>query len=271
MNINTTLILIKNSKTKQLEDKTDEIYTLNFAATLAAVTYTSSNKTYNYNSSNVVILKDPKTINTTDRIMLVKGFPIRSSSTALDFGEYIKIIDENGTSEAHHRSKTSFEDSCLNQKQPKLVFDYLKQLSAHVSIMEDGRTILAEHYEKISKISKESSLANYLSGASIKTNSIKDAPIFPFGFNLSQKKAVITALENSISIIEGPPGTGKTQTILNIIANVVARGKTVGVVSGNNSATSNVQEKLEKNGFGFITSLLGNSSNKAEFFRIENR
>lgn len=267
MNINTTLILIKNSKTKQLEDKTAEISYLNFAANQAAVTYTSSNKTYKYNSSNIVVLKDPKIINTTDRIMLVEGFPIRSSSTVLDFGEYIKIIDENGRAEAHHKSKVSFEDSSLNQKHPKLVFDYLKQMSAHISVMEDGRTILAEHYEKITKISKESVLANYLSGASIKTRSISNTPIFPFGFNLSQKKAVITALENSISIIEGPPGTGKTQTILNIIANVVAKGKTVGVVSGNNSATSNVQEKLKKNGFGFITSLLGNLSNKAEFFQ----
>lgn len=267
MNTNTDLILIKNSKTKQLEDKTAEISSLNFAANQVAVTYTSSDKTYTYNSSNVVVLKDPKIINTTGRIMLVDGFPIRSSSTVLDFGEYVKIIDENGRAEAHHKSRVSFEDSCLNQKQPKLVFDYLKQLSAYISVMEDGRTILAEHFEKITKLSKESVLANYLSGTPIKTRSIKETPIFPFGFNLSQKKAVIAALANSISIIEGPPGTGKTQTILNIIANVVAKGKTVGVVSGNNSATSNVQEKLEKNGFGFITSLLGNSSNKAEFFQ----
>jgi superfamily I DNA and/or RNA helicase len=267
MNKNTTLILIKNSKTKQLEDKTAEISFLNFAANQVAVTYNSSNKTYNYSRSNVVVLENPKTINITDKIMLVDGFPIRSSSSVLDFGEYIKIIDENGRAEAHHKSKVSFEDSCLSQKQPKLVFEYLKQLSAYISVMEDGRTILAEHYEKITKVSKESVLANYLSGASIKTRSINNTPIFPFGFNLSQKKAVIAALENSISIIEGPPGTGKTQTILNIIANVVAKGKTVGVVSSNNSATSNVKEKLEKNGFGFITALLGNSSNKAEFFQ----
>jgi superfamily I DNA and/or RNA helicase len=267
MNINTTLILIKNNKTKQLEDKTAEISSLSFATNQAAVTYASSNKTYNYSSSNVVVLENPKTINISERILLIDGFPIRNTSTALDFGEYIKIIDESGRAEAHHKSTVSFEDSCLNQRQPKEVFDYLKQLSSHVSVMEDGRTLLAEHYEKITKLSKESVLAAYLSGATIKTSRNKDIPIFPFGFNLSQKKAVITALENSVSIIEGPPGTGKTQTILNIIANVVAKGKTVGIVSGNNSATSNVQEKLEKNGYGFITALLGNSGNKAEFFQ----
>jgi MoxR-like ATPase len=83
--------------------------------------------------------------------------------------------------------------------------------------MEDGRTMLAEKYEKISKISEKSVLATYLLGSPISKVSHKDVPIFPFGFNLSQKKAVVAALENSISIIEGPPGTGKTQTILTLL------------------------------------------------------
>ena len=73
-------------------------------------------------------------------------------------------------------------------------------------------------------------------------------------------------MENSISVIEGPPGTGKTQTILNIVANLVARGQSVAIVSGNNSATENVQEKLEEYGFGFMTSLLGNYQNRKDFF-----
>lgn len=50
-----------------------------------------------------------------------------------------------------------------------------------------------------------------------------------------------------ISVIEGPPGTGKTQTILNIIANIVMEGKNVAIVSNNNSATRNVLENwIEK-------------------------
>lgn len=266
MNTENTLILIKNNKTNKFEDKTAEIGHLTHIGPQVSVTYTSSNKTYNYKASNVIVLKDPKPINLEHTILLVDGFPIRNSSIVLDFGEYIKVVTENGKSEAYHKSKVTFENSCLNDKQPKLIFDYFKELSSYVSVMDDGRTMLAEQYEKISKISEESVLATYLSAAPIRKLSNKDVPIFPFGFNLSQKKAVIAALENSISIIEGPPGTGKTQTILNIIANVVARGKTVGVVSGNNSATSNVQEKLEKNGYGFLTSLLGNSTNKTDFF-----
>ncbi|WP_297421882.1 AAA domain-containing protein [Clostridium sp.] len=64
--------------------------------------------------------------------------------------------------------------------------------------------------------------------------------------NLSQKKSIEAALNNEISIIEGPPGTGKTTTILSIIANLVYENKKVVVVSKNNSAIDNVVEELEK-------------------------
>nr|WP_246388029.1 AAA domain-containing protein [Desulfovibrio intestinalis] len=89
--------------------------------------------------------------------------------------------------------------------------------------------------------------------------------IFPFGLNQSQKKAVSCALSSRISIIEGPPGTGKTQTILNIIANLVLQGKTVAIAASNNSATDNILEKLAKNNFDFFCAPLGSGKNKEKF------
>ena len=266
MDIYTNLILIKNSRTKEFEDKTAEISDFRYTLNQVAVTYLSTNKTYNYHFANVLVLKNPKIINVDRVIVCIEGFPLNNSSSVLDFGEYIKIIDGYQRAETYHKSKVTYQNSSLNSKQPKVVFDYLKRLSAFVGDMDDGRTVLLNQYEKITKVSEQSVLSTYLSGNPISKEVNEDILIFPFGFNLSQKKAVKTALENSISIIEGPPGTGKTQTILNIIANVVSKGKTVGVVSGNNSATSNVQEKLEKNGYGFITALLGNSDKKKDFF-----
>lgn len=49
--------------------------------------------------------------------------------------------------------------------------------------------------------------------------------IYPFGINETQYEAVKNAFKFQISIIEGPPGTGKTQTILNIIVNIVINKK----------------------------------------------
>lgn len=87
--------------------------------------------------------------------------------------------------------------------------------------------------------------------------------VFPFGCSNSQFKAVKNALENSFSIIQGPPGSGKTQTILNIIANLLILNKTVLVVSNNKPAIKNVHEKLssQKHNLGFIVASLGKSEN----------
>jgi hypothetical protein len=90
--------------------------------------------------------------------------------------------------------------------------------------------------------------------------------IYPFGLNESQLSAVEWAFSAQISVLEGPPGTGKTQTILNILANILLRGKTVAVLSNNNSAVENVYEKLGKSGLGHLVAKLGSKENREEFF-----
>lgn len=90
--------------------------------------------------------------------------------------------------------------------------------------------------------------------------------IFPFGLNESQLAAVERAFSAQISMVEGPPGTGKTQTILNILANILLRGKTVAVLSNNNSAVSNVYEKLEKCGLDHLVAKVGSRENREAFF-----
>lgn len=90
--------------------------------------------------------------------------------------------------------------------------------------------------------------------------------IYPFGLNESQYQAVERAFSAQISVIEGPPGTGKTQTILNILANILLRGQTVAVLSNNNAAVENVYEKLEKCGLGYLVAKLGSKDNREAFF-----
>lgn len=101
----------------------------------------------------------------------------------------------------------------------------------------------------------------------IKRNDNINDLIFPFGCNSSQYIAVENAINNKISVIEGPPGTGKTQTILNIIANIIIRNMNCQVVSNNNTAIENIEEKLTKYNLEFITALLGKASNKEIFIQ----
>lgn len=84
--------------------------------------------------------------------------------------------------------------------------------------------------------------------------------------NASQLGAVEQAFTSQVSLIEGPPGTGKTQTILNIIANVLVRGKTVAVLSNNNAAVENVYEKLGKSGLDYLVARLGSKEHRENFF-----
>jgi hypothetical protein len=65
-----------------------------------------------------------------------------------------------------------------------------------------------------------------------------------FSLNPSQRDAVHHALTKALTVITGPPGTGKSQVVLNIIANAVYQNKTVLFASKNNKAVDVVVEKL---------------------------
>ena len=91
-------------------------------------------------------------------------------------------------------------------------------------------------------------LLNYLLSKEVnKSREADNQPVILLSqSNYSQKQAIEAALHNRVSVIEGPPGTGKTTTILSIVANLVIRGKRVIVISKNNSAIKNVEEELDK-------------------------
>ena len=177
------------------------------------------------------------------------------------------IFKNNNTPYSYSRNRAKIVRTAISEDKPYNVFEYLKTIADVIGLKtEEGNNILSKSYEKISFIPTNCILANYLNGTmSLTSNNHQPIEVFPFGFNLSQKDAVDKAFSHSQSVIEGPPGTGKTQTILNIIANAIMNGQNVAVVSSNNSATKNVYEKLEKNGIAFIAALLGNSQNKKEF------
>jgi len=183
-------------------------------------------------------------------------------------GDRCVVVFKNSNKEfSYSRNRAKIVRTAVSGDKAFNVFNYLKEIADTVGLKtEEGNNILAGSYESISEIPEDCILASLLKG-SLPAGKSKpaSADFFPFGFNLSQQNAVNKAFTNNLSVIEGPPGTGKTQTILNIIANTVLNGESVAVVSSNNSATKNVYEKLEKNGVEFIAALLGNSQNKQAF------
>jgi very-short-patch-repair endonuclease len=66
----------------------------------------------------------------------------------------------------------------------------------------------------------------------------------------SQHSALIHAMRGQNLVIEGPPGTGKSQTITNLIAAVLAKGKTVLFISEKLAALEVVRRRLDDCGLG---------------------
>jgi len=239
-----------------------------------AVTF-KNGKTYFCNYQSIDWLQDPSVLNPAllnithgDR----KLFDIQAvyvfKASAMN---YWRIRFLNGSERNYDERDLKIVTSCLSDVEAGNCFEYLRQIASINELhSEDGTVLLAKQYERIDFVGADTALAIYLNPQKYKAATYQSHTlIFPFGGNASQFKAVKTALSHQISVIQGPPGTGKTQTILNIISNLLVQGKTVQVVSNNNSATANVFEKLssQKYGMGFLLAPLGNSDNKSEFIR----
>lgn len=87
----------------------------------------------------------------------------------------------------------------------------------------------------------------------------------PLSADASQLTAVVAAARGSSFVLHGPPGTGKSQTITNIIANALYQGKSVLFVADKMSALSVVQKRLTKIGLGpFCLELHSNKARKRD-------
>ncbi len=89
----------------------------------------------------------------------------------------------------------------------------------------------------------------------------------------SSQIAVIEDVKNGRDlVVEGPPGTGKSQTIVNLIAELLARGNTVLFVSEKMAALEVVKGRLDSVGLGeFCLELHSKKSNKKDVLeKLEN-
>lgn len=182
-----------------------------------------------------------------------------------------RIIYENGNAKNYPASYLDIEEH-INDKRSINVWEYLNEVAKYniIPVNDDKTVSLADKYKKTEFVAKNSLLETYLNVNTYSEDAgTPSAPIFPFGCNRSQYKAVRNALEHKLSVIQGPLGTGKTQTILNILSNLLIAGKTMEIVSNNNSTVENVKEKLQSVGLDFICAQLGRASNKNAFIESQ--
>ena len=237
-------------------------------------------KTYHYSKWKVTVLKESKSLNPKSYQVRYKGKFLSNITAINSFRdgrvEYWHICFLNGYEQDYIVDELEVRKSVLDHDIAKQVFDYLREVAGYIGTSDwpdDNSVFLLKQYEKIDFLGGDTAAAVYLNPEEFDAGTKLDssAPVFPFGCNESQYQAVVNALSNRISVIEGPPGTGKTQTILNIIANLILQGKTVQVVSNNNSAIDNVMEKLASSKYklDFMVAQLGRDERKSAFIAAQ--
>ena len=262
MDFRNQLVLIKG------KEKTNAISYLKLTGDKCLVKYSNSPRPYTYHASDVRILKCRGTLDPQNVLIYENNQLLPNVTEIQDFGSWVRIFCGNKRPRSYQKRELFFEHNALTDKNARDCIAYFRQISDLISLRtEDDVKILVNQYKKLDFVGSNTVLAEYLCPRSGK-NTPRPAQrmmIYPFGLNLSQWNAVNRAFSSQVSIIEDPPGTGKTQTILNIIANAILQNKSIAVVSNNNSATANVVEKLEKYGLSFITAYLGSTQNKQAF------
>jgi hypothetical protein len=266
-------VLIRRRDRPGVEDKTPDVVDYRVDGDVIHITFRTPNgpRSYRYSARNVMVLRDPVSTSVDDRTCIsLRGQAVHGITHLLCFhgpgGAWWRVFFADSDGESYrtcHQEEISIERSPDTGAQTSEVLNYWHNVVSHLA-QDDP---LRRPYANFRTVPQESVLDLYLRGHSPDPEPELDEYIFPFSSNLSQREALRKGLAYRISVIDGPPGTGKTQTILNLVANIVRfPGKSVAIVSSNNAAVENVRDKLAKEGFGHVVADLRRNDLKRDFF-----
>jgi hypothetical protein len=89
----------------------------------------------------------------------------------------------------------------------------------------------------------------------------------------SQRAAVLRSRSSRLLVMDGPPGTGKSQTIVNLVADELARGGRVGIVCEKRVALDVVKQRMDAAGIGHLAAVVHDvyDDRKALYLNIADR
>lgn len=89
-------------------------------------------------------------------------------------------------------------------------------------------------------------------------------PITPLALSDSQEDVLRNLENNPLIAVSGPPGTGKSQTIVNLVSHLIANGKTVLVASRMDKATDVIADRLNSLGAPYLAIRAGRMNYQRE-------
>ena len=154
----------------------------------------------------------------------------------------IKVFNDIWNKIVHH----------LKLKNVKFNEHSFKIDEVHISIRPRANYFIAEDLQELSKLKDndfdETSLTVLVKfdDLSKKDKIPSEGELyFPFPYNKYQLR-VLEIIGNKAAIVEGPPGTGKSQTIANLLCHLAAKGNKVLFVSQKDQALKVVKDMLKK-------------------------
>lgn len=131
---------------------------------------------------------------------------------------------------------------------------------AVLGVFPQSDSTLLQDYEAIEKAQETFALGQYLGGELQALPEIKpireEDRYFALPVDSAQEEALLMVKRGSSLVVHGPPGTGKSQVIVNLITDAMAHGKRILVVSQKRAALDVVYKRLDGLGLGRFAMLV---------------
>ena len=168
--------------------------------------------------------------------IFLKDWSDRALTTRVD------VVDRPDDAPSKDRLLTPSPALVLRKRGAYALIEYYDRMTAAAADETAGVPLgLAQLVEAIEPADRVA----WLDRAGTSTSSLlADDPLFPLPANQEQRDIIDRLAGDSGVVVEGPPGTGKTHTIANLVSALLARGQRVLVTSEKAQALRVLRDKL---------------------------
>ncbi len=187
-----------------------------------------------------------KTLKMSDKSSINKSFLIDGKKVSLgmyldmDADEFCSTYDKNEEEYKKHIEE-NFHNGEKSNTRPTIFF-----------LMRDSQRGVDQAFEAIHQMDQEGKLSiplkAFFGRNKSRSGTSKEVNLVVFNrnkINIDQMRVVYNSMVNHVTYVKGPPGTGKTETIFNVLLSAYANDKTVLVCSNNNHPVNDIFKKMD--------------------------
>ncbi|WP_229568287.1 AAA domain-containing protein [Rhodococcus sp. RDE2] len=153
----------------------------------------------------------------------------------------VEVVDRPDEAASQDRLLTPSPSLVLRKRGAYALIEYYDRMTAaaadEATAVPLGLAQLVEAIEPADRVA-------WLDRAGTSSSLLADDPLFPLPANQEQRDIIDRLAGDSGVVVEGPPGTGKTHTIANLVSALLARGQRVLVTSEKAQALRVLRDKL---------------------------